>query len=258
MMIRIVDVDETNVDDVIFVCSGKHLDDPVLKEGMKYKREWVKETHSKYGPFTKIAYYNDEPAAQILFYPEEALPYYNTARKRVIEIFCVYRALDEAKGAGSALLNNLIDESRKGIRCLRGEKCRFLVSKPFNTGEGVSLEKFYTDNGFLKAGDEMYLELNDRYESREHEVYDSPEKDNGKAIIFYDMNCEYGWFHAVNVKKILLEMDDTFDIQLMNKWLNPKESMRRGNNTIIVNGKAILSYWQTPEFKEEVLLALRS
>jgi hypothetical protein len=234
------------------------LDDPVLMEGMTIKRRWYKENLDKYGPFTKVAYYDGKPAAQILFYPEIVVPYYNEPRKDVVEIFCVYRNLSEAKGAGSKLLRNLIDEARAGIKCLRGEKCRFLVTRPFNTGEGVSLESFYMDNGFVQGEGEMYLELNGSYVPRKHEIYISPEEDRGRAFVFYDMNCEYGWFFAVNVRDIIKEIDYTLDVQLINKWLAPSESMKRGNNTVIVNGIAIQSFWRSPEFQEEIVKALEN
>jgi hypothetical protein len=86
-----------------------------------------------------------------LYYPESAIPYYREPRQRVIEIFCAYRVKEEAKGAGTLLLKNLIDEAETGIGCLGGKACSFLVASPFNTGEGTSLRKYYIDNGFLEA-----------------------------------------------------------------------------------------------------------
>jgi hypothetical protein len=71
------------------------------------------------------------------------------------------------------------------------------------------------------------------------------------------MNCEYGWFFAVNIERILKEMDDSLVIEKINKWRYPEESMRRGNALVTVNGKQIESYWRSPEFREEVTDALR-
>ena len=256
-MIKVADIDEANINDVFKVCSGRHLDDPVLQSGAELKREWIKENLTRYGPFTKIAYYNDEPAAQILFYPETAIPYYREPRPRVIEIFCAYRVLEEAKGAGTLLLENLIEEAKTGIKCLGGEACDFLVASPFYTSEGTSLRKFYLDNGFTETGDELYLEINGKYYPRKRESYENPEDDHGKAIIFYDMNCEYGWLFAVNIERIIREIDDKLEIIKINKWLNPNESIKRGNPTVTVNGKTITSYWRSPEFKTEVKNALK-
>ncbi len=255
-MIEITDIEETNINDIFQVCSGKHLDDPLLQSGANLKREWIKENLSKHGPFTKIAYYNGEPAAQILFYPETAIPYYSEPRARVIEIFCAYRSNEDAKGAGTLLLKNLIEEARTGIKCLGGGAADFLVASPFNTGEGTSLRKYYLDNGFKEAEDELYMELNGEYYPRKRETYENPEDDLGKAIILYDMNCEYGWFFAVNIERILKEIDDNLEIKKINKWLNPEESMKRGNALVTVNGKTIKSYWRSPEFVVEVKEAL--
>ncbi len=256
-MINVVDISDTSINDVFQVCSGNHLDDPVLQKGIQLKQAWIKENLAKYGSFTKIAYYEGEPAAQILFYPEVAIPYYREPRPRVIEIFCAYRAMEEAKGAGTLLLKNLIEEAKTGIRCLDGEPADFLVASPFNTGEGTSLRKYYMDNGFRMAEDELYLELNNKYYPRTRETYENPDDDLGKAIILYDMNCEYGWFFAVNIERILKEMDDSLEIVKINKWLNPDESVKRGNASVIVNGKTISSYWRSPEFRVEVKDALK-
>jgi len=41
-------------------------------EGVRLKRLWLKEMLDNYGSCAKIAYHNDKPAAQILYYPEVA------------------------------------------------------------------------------------------------------------------------------------------------------------------------------------------
>ena len=255
-MITVLDIDETNFNDVFKVCSSKHLNDPTFKKGIELKQRWIKENLTKYGPFIKIAYYNKTPAAQIMYYPETAIPYYKYPRQRVIEIFCAYRSIDDAKGAGTILLKNLIDEAKKGIKCLEDEPCSFLVASPFNTGEGTSLREYYLNNGFQESESELYRELTGKYYPRKKETYENPFKDKGKAIIFYDMNCEYGWVFSLNIEKILRDIDHSLEIIKINKWNNPTESIKRGNPTVTVNGVTIKSGWRTPEFQSEVKKAL--
>jgi GNAT superfamily N-acetyltransferase len=255
-MIEVEDVDKTNISDVFQVCSPNLLNDPAIQNGSKLKREWIRENLGKYGPFTKIAYKNNEPVAQIMFFPEIAVPYYTEPRPRVIEIICAYRVKPEAQGAGTLLLKTLIEEARHGIKCLNYEQCDFLVASPFNTGEGTSLRKYYLDNGFKEAEKEYYLELNGLYYPRPLSEYNESEKDIGKAIIFYDMNCEYSWRTAVNIEKIISDIDESLEINKINRWINPQESIKRGNSLVSVNGKPIKHYWNTPEFKQEVKQAI--
>ena len=255
-MIKIVDINKTNYNDVFQVCSINNLDDPVIQSGSELKREWIKQNLDDFGPFIKMAYQGDEPIAQILFYPETAVPYYINPRPRVIEIICAYRVKEEAKGAGTLLLLNLIDEAKTGIKCLSGEPCDFLVASPSNTGEGTSLRKYYMDNGFQEADIELYLELNRKYYPRSLETYENPEEDIGKAYIFYDMNCEYSWRFTVNIEKLLGDIDDSLEVFKINRWIDPHASIKRGNTLVSVNGKAIKSYWRSAEFVEEVKDAL--
>ncbi|MBS7636926.1 hypothetical protein KEJ37_06310, partial [Candidatus Bathyarchaeota archaeon] len=68
----IENLQDSNIDDAIYVCSSKRLSDPVHQEVLGSKSFGFKEMLDKYGSCAKIAYYNDKPAAQILFYPEAA------------------------------------------------------------------------------------------------------------------------------------------------------------------------------------------
>jgi hypothetical protein len=257
-LIKIEDINDSNFNDVFQVCSIKSTNDQFIQKGTGLKRAWIKQNLEKYGPFTKIAYLDLEPVAQIMFYPEIAVPYIKDPRSRVIEIICAYRVKEEAQGAGTLLLKNLINEAKTGIKCLHGQTCEFLVAAPFNTGEGTSLRQYYLDNGFQESDDELYLELNGKYYPRPRETYENPIEDNGKAYVFYDMNCEYSWRFASNIDKIIQEIDDSLEIKKINRWTHPLESIKRGNSLVSVNGRVIKSYWQSPEFKEEVREALNT
>lgn len=70
--IRIENLQDSNIEDFIHVCSSKRLNDPIHQQGIRLKRQWLHEMLEKYGPCAKVAYYNGKPVAQILFYPEEA------------------------------------------------------------------------------------------------------------------------------------------------------------------------------------------
>jgi len=69
--VRIENLQESNIEDLIYVCSSKRLSDPIHQQRIKLKRQWLREMLGKYGSCAKIAYYKSKPVAQILSYPEE-------------------------------------------------------------------------------------------------------------------------------------------------------------------------------------------
>jgi len=224
--LRVEDVGEANVDDVFRVCSHHRLDDPVQRRGMRLKRRWLLEMLSEHGPMTKIAYLDDRPVAQMLFYPEEAVPFIADPRRDVVDIHCVYNPFPEARrrGAGSMLMRSLVEDGKRGIGCLGGRPCRFFVARPFNAGEGVSLSDFYEANGFKGSSDEMFLEISSTYQPRKKVEYRSLPEDRGMAIVFYNPLCEYSYPLATRVKEFLGEVDPDLRVVLVDEWRHPSDS----------------------------------
>lgn len=142
---KVENLDEGNVDDVFKICSHGMLDDPIQQRGIELKRRWLLEMLKRYGPCTKIAYIDGRPVAQILFYPEEAIPSFTHQRRGIVLIHCAYNPFPEAqgKGAGTALIESLIYDCKTGIPCPGGGHCRFITARPFNTGVGTPLAEFY-------------------------------------------------------------------------------------------------------------------
>lgn len=257
--VRVADLDEESLDDVFKVCSHNKLDDPLQKRGIELKRRWLLEMLAERGPCTKLAYLDERPVAQILYYPEEAAPFIAHPRRDVVVLYCAYNPFPEARGrgAGTALLRSLLDDCREGLPILGGRPCRFIVAKPFNTGEGVPLGAFYASKGFRQGRHEMYLEITARYHPRRLEEYRPLAEDRGRAIVFYDVICEFGYPFAVRVKEFLHEIESDLPVDLIDKWRRPEESTKRGNQWLLVNAKAITSFWTEREaFRREVEEAL--
>ena len=244
-------------EDVFNVCSPDAEPGSKLMEGRQLRERWLRETLNEYGPFTKVAYIDGEPVSQIMYYPEKALPYLAGARDGVLRIECVYSRVP-GKGAGSSLLADLLKEAGEGIESLRGEPCRFIVTEPFATGEGLELKKFYERNGFKEGDGEMYLEIHGGYTPRERTDYTPLSEDEGKAVLFYNVNCEHSVNFAYNVKKLIHEIKPGYPVAIINMWTAPMESSRRGNEFIIVNQRPIKSYWRTPEFRREARAAIEN
>lgn len=256
--VEIADLSIENVDDVFRICSHSKLSDPIQKRGIRLKRRWLLEILEN-GPPTKIAYINGRPVAQILFYPETIIPFIRNPRKGVVKIHCVYNPFptDRGKGIGTLLLKSLIEDCRRGMKILEGRKCTFIVAKPFETREGLSLSSFYSKLGFKKGRGELFLEISEEYKPRVEVEYEPLPEDKGKALIFYNPLCEYSYPFAVRVRGMLRNIEPALEVELIDEWLRPWESLKRGEHWLIVNAIPIKSFWTEKDaFKREVESAL--
>ncbi len=259
-MIVVKDAGEGNIEDVFRVCSHNRMDDLLQRKGMEIKRAWLLRMLKEYGSCTKIAYLDGRPVAQILFYPEEAVPFIPDPREGAVVLNCAYNPFLEArgKGAASALVRSLAEDARAGLKCLRGEPCSFVAAKPFETGEGFSMTEFYARCGFSRADSEMYLEISGEYRPRGERAYKPLEEDGGRAIMFYDPMCEWGYGFAVRVRDLIHDVEPRYPFEMINPWERPGESARRGNQQLIVNGHVMQSFWTDKEaFRREVEEAIR-
>ena len=244
---------QSNIDDIFRVCSHKYLDDPEFEHGMNLKREWMKKMIKQIGPVAKIAYLNSKPVAQIMFYPETALPYISQPRAKVIRVECAYNAFPESrgKGIGDSLMKSLVADCKL-------KESRFLVANAFSTGEGVSLEEYYKRNGFLEGEDELYLLINDEYKPKIKQKFKPLEEDKDKALLFYNRNCEFSYMFAEKTRKVLNEIDPNLKIEMIDMWKHPVTSAKRGNEIVIVNAIPIKSLvGDEEEFKAEVKKSLQ-
>jgi len=257
--LRVADLDQENIDDVFRVCSHGRLNDPLQRQGIELKRRWLLEMLEEHGPCTKIAYLDDDPIAQILFYSESAVPFIADPRRDVVVLHCAYNPFPEARGrgVGTTLIKSLLDDCLTELACLKGRSCRFIVAKPFNTGEGISLDEFYASNGFKQGRGEMYFEITATYQPRRTMKYQPLSEDKGRAVIFYNPICEFSYPFAVKIKEFLLKIDHGLPVELIDQWQHPEESIKRGNQMLVVNAKLITSFWtQREAFRREVEQAL--
>ena len=260
-MMRIDDLTEENLDDVFRVCSYNRLDDPLQMEGIELKRKRLREIIEEHATCTKIAYLDERPVAQVLYYPERIAPFLAHPREGVVVLHCCYNPFKEAqgKGVGSALLKRLIRECREGLPILGGAPCTFLVAQPFTTGVGVPLGEFYEKNGFKRGEGEMYLEITGEYQPKRFTGYYPLPEDLGRAVMFYDSMCEWGYPFAVRVKEFLRGIEPNLVVKLIDKWREPEEYIRRGGKQLLINAKPIESFWTEKEaFRREVEGALRA
>lgn len=107
--IQVVDVDHSNIDDLVYVCSFKRLGDPIHRIGIELKKRWVRETLRDYGSCAKIAYLDGVPCRQILHYPERLDPVVENPREGAVKVQCIFISRPEARrrGAANSILGSL-------------------------------------------------------------------------------------------------------------------------------------------------------
>ena len=248
-MLRIKNVSEENLEDGISICSGNRsfalASNPIVEKGREIKRQWLLNMLRLYGPCMKIAYLDEKPVGQILFYPEEALPYLHNPRKDVIYSKCIYIPLPEARGkrVGSSLLKDLVDECRMGLDCLGGRPCRFIVSRSFPHEGDLPLDDFYEKRVFRKGDQEMFLEINDKYVPQEIPGIRTLEEDRGKIVATYNPDCEWGYFYAATTGEIF---QGKYPIEIFNSWEKPEEYKKRGGGWMLI-AVGILANSRVPE-----------
>ena len=256
-MLRIEDVSEENLEDVVDICSGNRpwetigidKDNPILEKGRELKRPWLLDMSERYGSCVKIAYLDEKPVAQVLFYPEEAMPYLHNPRKDVIYLKCIYNSVPEARGKriGAALLKALINECHTGLDCLGGKPCRFVVTRPFPHEGDLPLGDFYEKYGFKQNNQEMFLEIKAKYMPREIPEYRPLPEDRGRIILTYNPDCEWGYFFATTARQLIQDKYPDLPIETYNNWEKPEEYKKRPHLPLIaastiVNAQVINSF----------------
>jgi predicted GNAT family acetyltransferase len=256
--VRIENLQDSNLEDLIYVCSSKKLEDPIHQQGMSLKRKWLREMLEKYGSCAKIAYYDEKPVAQILYYPEEADVTRAVRREGVLVIYCTYNPTSEAQklGIGGKLLHSVIQDAKQRKTCLGNKQCDFILAKAFNTGEALPLPEFYKRNGFLSASEEnlLYFPVEGAYKPLPPlGSYEPLPEDKNRAIIFYGPTCQFGYPFAKRIEEIIREVAPNIKIDMIDEWEKPEESIKRKNWWLIVNAKPIQTFFMdTAKFKEEI------
>jgi len=263
--IRIADLDRCNIDDLISVCSPLEPDDPHLAQGVGIRRRWLGTMLSDYGSVAKIAYLNDEPVAQLMFYPEIADPSVEGARDGVVCLHCVYNPnpATQRKGIGRMLMKDFIGRCRARTGVCKG--CKLVVAEAFDTGEGLALSKFHRKFGFKEAGGptlwggtSMHLHLvNGGVPELPRRAFVPLEEDKGRAVIFYTPTCQFSYRFASRAAAKISEFEQGIVVTLIDRWKQPEEYLKRGTCWAVVNSCNIVSGPADKQaFEQEVKAAL--
>ena len=89
--------------------------------------------------------------------------------------------------------------------------------------------------------------------------YEPAEEDLGKAIVFYNRNCEYSYPFAQRIEETLREIAPDLPVTLVDMWERPEYVARRNMGNPLVNAVPIRAFIGDREaFMAEVRRALKS
>jgi GNAT superfamily N-acetyltransferase len=261
--ISLQELRDDNIDDLIGVCSPLDPESDELKRGVETRREWLTDMLSKHGSIARIAYIEGKPVAQIMFYPERADPSVSGARDYSTYLHCIYNPskAHQRMGAGQSLMGAVIKQCRAGVGSCR--ECRLIAADDSNTGEGLSLTEFYRRFGFKERFDEdgqalwggttMHLVLSQPVHTRPRLPFVSLQEDEGRAVIFYSPACQFSYVFAVKTARVISEIGPELKADIINRWQQPAEYLKRGARWAVVNGREVLGNpMDEAAFKQEL------
>jgi|GEM_PF-841924 len=265
--VSVRDLTPDRIDDLIGICSPLDPEEPGLRKGVEMRREWLRDMLSRYGAIAKIAYVNDDPVAQLMFYPEAADPSAVGTSEHSIYLHCVYNPTTcrQRMGVGRALMGDFIAQCRAGTGVCKG--CRLIVADAFNTGEFLPMSEFYRKFGFKEfgakqgpdqvGGTSTYLSVSGTELPRQRPAFSSIEDDLKRAVFFHSPTCQFHYAFASRAAKIMSEAWPEIKVRLIDKWKEPVEYARRNATWAVVNAREVREGpWNETAFREEVSRAL--
>ena len=220
----------------------------------KKKKEWFSVARSKYKSVAKIAYVSGKPQGLIQYLPRPT--------EEIIEIICVYvpNRDFQQQGIATKLFQALKENVHRFVPLFNNSLPKGFVAKAFDVPGYFSLRELYPRLGF-KASEEnpdlFYypLEKGWKYLTTKKR-YRSLEKDQGKALLFYDPSCPFCIYFNDQITIALREIAPHLKIQKINTFFQEEEVIKRGGGEVafcVVNGVPIQSFFLDKEsFEKEV------
>lgn len=267
-MITIKDVELQNILDLCLVCVPKEKrQTSEWQRGIEEKRLWAIEMLQKWGSFAKIAYYNDNPAGMIQYWP--------VSEENVVQIGCIYIQEKEywRKGIGTELLRSLVKDMKKSSKWFGNKAPSAIIVHTFSgESEGqLSAREFFAKRGFRPIGnnpDVLFLPLINDFiyqlpEKKSITVYKPQDEDREKVLIFYGPNkCPAAYpFFLKRMEQYIREVDCHIPIIYVDiSKESDKAKIRNANyGDCIVNNTQIKAFvLDKTNFQREVKEALKN
>lgn len=233
--IKIVDLDEKNVDDALDVCTFPSVrNEESYRKGCEIRRKWLMDLYRTIGPCAKIAYIADKPVGVIEYTPLRVIPYFRTSREDALYIHCIYvPKRHRHRGIGSTLLDSLISEMSKPNKLFRQVPCRMLVTSASKV-HGYTQMGLFKHKGFRRikgnADVGLVLPLSDKVKDVELDIpplRPRTVKEYGVKI-FFKPTCQY-CIHTNEkmIKAEIRKVNKEIPIEECNLWECAEEAIRR-------------------------------
>jgi len=246
--VEIRTLSESNIDDVLAVCTPEKLRDiRSYREGLKVRRGWLFQLYRTVGPCCKIAYLEKVPAGMIQYTPLHHVPYFLTERKDVLYIHCIYvRRNFRGRGIGSKLLSALINEMKTTNPLFKEQPCRVFVTTA-RQHSGFKQPSYFLLKGFKRTMNNVDVGLaywlSERTQMKKLDIpVSGPICVAEKGVrIFYSPSCQYCMFWNERIRKFVNEVKPNTRVEEINIWKKPEELIRRKATCqiIYVNGRPI-------------------
>jgi GNAT superfamily N-acetyltransferase len=250
LSIRVVDLNEENVEDALNVCTDdlSRLNDRNFLAGREVRRSWLLNTCRKMGSCAKIAYLADKPVGIIQYTPLHTIPYFNTRRRDVLYIHCMYvREELRNRGIGSALLEAVKSEMSKPNRMFKEQKCKMLATSAREhygyvqfglfKAEGFRITKNNIDVALICPLSSTGVETKLDVEATKPLVV----KERGVKV-FFKPTCQYCKTSNEMIKSQIRKVNDKLNIEECNLWTCYREAFRRRitSVTTYINGHPVV------------------
>jgi GNAT superfamily N-acetyltransferase len=263
--LRIVDLDERNVDDALNVCTPSSIrNDKGIRMGCEIRKKWLLKLYHSVGPCVKIAYLKNHPVGLIQFTPLHVIPYFRTDRRDVLYIHCMYvREEHRKKGIGSALLGALIDDVSRPNALFDDEPCG-LIAASARRVYGYSQVELFKHKGFIRTKENPDIGLALSVSSTAGTELGIPPsrpavlKEQGVKI-FFKPTCQYCKRTDERVIKAeIRKVNQDIPIEECSLWTCSEEAVRRRITcvTTYINGRPVLP--STPKKFLETLRRMAS
>ena len=251
MKMKIVDLSDENVDDILVVCPptrAKLGSDINVRKGLAIRKRWLLDLCREIGPCAKIAYLDNNPVGMIQYSPLHKIPYFKTKRRDVLYIHCIYvKKKVRNRGIGSILLESLISEMKKPNKLFEWHRCKML-STTARERYGFTQVGYFKTKGFTETEGNIDARLiYSLSRTTPKESLDIPSSEpiniHEKGVkIFFNPSCHMCKYMNENIKANIREVNQTIEIEECNLWTHSEEARRRGITSVAtyINGKPIL------------------
>jgi len=248
LAIRIVDLNQENVDEVLNVCTDpSRLSDRNFLAGLEIRRKWFLDLYRKMVSCAKIAYITDKPVGIVQYPPLHTIPYFKTRWRDVLYIHCMYVQEEfRRRGVGSELLEVVKSEMSKSNRMFESS-CKMLATSA-RKHYGYIRSGLFETKGFRKTKNSIDVALvcplsKTDTETRLDILMTKLLTVQERGVkIFFKPTCQYCKGTNEQIKTEIRKINNKLKIEECNLWTCYQEALHRGITSVAtyIKGQPVL------------------